>query len=99
MFSLYLQPEQKKHVRALYVQDMASTAWDSPKGAWIDAKTAFYVLGSRLKGSMGPTLASFAQEQAAKDFAARNGGTVLAFAAVKPDMVVLNGGSVNDQRM
>ena len=99
MFSLYLRPEQQKRVKALYVQDMGSTDWMSPKGHWIDAKSAFYVQGSKLKGSMGPTLGSFATEDGAKSFASKNGGKVLAFSAIKPEMVVLDGGSVVDQRM
>lgn len=99
MFSLYLRPEQQKRVKAVFVQDMGATDWMSPQGHWIDAKSAFYVQGSKLKGSMGPTLASFAQEAAARTFAAKNGGTVMAFAAIKPEMVVLDGGSVKDQRM
>ena len=99
MFSLYLRPEQQKRVKAVFVQNMGATDWTSPQGHWIDAKAAFYVQGSKLKGSMGPTLASFATEAGAKAFAAKNGGTVLPFAAIKPEMVVLDGGSVKDQRM
>lgn len=99
MFSLYLRPEQQKRIKAVYVQDMAKTDWNSPKGQWIDARTAFYVKGSRLNGSMGPTMASFAREQDAKDFASHNGGTVLPFAAVTADMVTLDGGILHDQRM
>ncbi|MGE5471640.1 MAG: nitrous oxide reductase accessory protein NosL [Bacteroidota bacterium] len=99
MFSLILRPEQQKRINAVYVQDMAKADWNSPKGHWIDARTAFYVKGSKLHGGMGPTMASFALEQEARDFAGRNGGTVLPFAAVTPDMVTLDGGILHDQRM
>lgn len=99
MFATILRPEQLKRVRAVYVQDMGQTDWNAPQGHWIDARTAFYVFGSKLEGSMGPTIGSFASEADAKAFAAHNGGKVLAFAAVTPDMVALDGGILRDQRM
>lgn len=99
LFSIYLQPEQKKRVLAIYTQDMAKTDWASPQGYWIDAKAAFYVVGSRMQGSMGPTIASFAAEPDARAFAGRYGGKVLRFAEVTPEMVDLSGGVVQDKRM
>lgn len=99
MFSIYLHAEQKRHVVALYTQDMGQADWVQPKGHWIDAKTAFYVVGSRKQGSMGPAIASFASEQAAQSFARKEGGQVLRFAQVTPEMVDLSGGVVHDQRM
>ena len=73
----------------IYVQDMARADWERPRGHWIDATAAFYVKGSRKHGSMGPTLASFAQEADARAFASllRDGvpyvaGAALAFAAL-----------------
>ena len=99
MFAIYLRPEQQKRIKAIYVQDMSQADWNAPKDHWIDAKTAFYVSGSKLRGGMGPTLASFAREEDAKAFAAKNGGTVLPFAKVTVDMVTLDGGIVSDQRM
>jgi Cu-processing system permease protein len=68
-------------------------------GHWIDAKTAFYVLGSKRHGSMGPTIASFAQEADATKFAAEYGGKVLRFGEIKADMVDLSGGALHDTRM
>lgn len=99
LFSLYLQPEQKRRITALYVQDMGQADWTQPKGHWIDAKTAFYVVGSKKQGSMGPAIASFASEQAAQAFARKEGGQVLRFTQVTPEMVDLSGGVVHDQRM
>ncbi len=99
MFSIYLHPEQKRRVRALFVQDMAKTEWNNPSGHWIDAKTALYVIGSDMRGSMGPTLASFSREEDAKAFAAKHGGRVLRFDEVKPDMVTLDGGVIRDKMM
>lgn len=99
MFSIYLQPEQQRRVKAIYVQDMNLADWRQPRGHWIDAKTAFYVQGSVLHGSMGPTFASFAREADAQTFAREHGGRVLRFAEVTPDMAALDGGSLHDTGM
>lgn len=99
MFSLYLKPEQQKRITALYVQDMGATDWNTPRGHWIDAKTALYVQGSKKNGSMGPTLASFAQHADADKFAQQFGGKVLKFDEVTPVMVMLDGGANHDKRM
>lgn len=99
MFSIYLKPEQKRGVAGIFVQDMGKADWTTPKGNWIDAKTAVYVVGSRREGSMGPTIASFSAEADAQRFAAQYGGKVLPFASVTPDMAVLDGGIIHDQRM
>lgn len=99
MFSIYLKPEQVRGVRALYVQDMGKANWDEPRGHWIDAKAAWYVHGSKRKGSMGPTIASFGSEADAQKFVAEYGGEVYRFEAVTPEMVALDGGALHDQRM
>ncbi len=99
MFSIYLRPEQQKRVRALYVQDMGRADWNNPKDAWIDAKTAFYVHGSKLRGAMGPTFASFAEEANAKAFIEQHGGKLYRFTEVTPEMAALDGGALHDQRM
>jgi copper chaperone NosL len=97
LFSMYLQPEQQKRVRAVFVQDMGQTDWKNPDGHWIDAKAAFYVAGSKARGAMGPTLASFAREEDARAFAGREGGKVYRFDEVRPEMVVLDGGVLKDK--
>ena len=99
MFSVYLNPEQARKVKGLYVQDMAKADWNAPVGHWIDAKTAFYVQGSKRHGSMGPTFASFAREEDARKFTAENGGKVLRFTEVTPDMAALDGGALHDKKM
>lgn len=99
MFSIYLNPEQQKHVRAIFVQDMAKADWDNPTDHWIDAKTAFYVGGSKRRGSMGPTLASFARQTDALAFATKEGGQVYRFEQITPDMVVLDGGVLKDHKI
>ncbi|MBI3283573.1 MAG: nitrous oxide reductase accessory protein NosL [Burkholderiales bacterium] len=99
MFHTLLAPEQIKAVQAVYVQDMGAADWEQPRGHWIDARTAYYVLGSKRHGSMGTTVASFAQEESARKFAAQWGGRLLRYAEVRPDMVDLSGGALHDSRM
>lgn len=99
MFSIYLRPEQKKSITGIFTQDMGKTDWEKPQGNWIDAKQAFYVLGSKKTGSMGPTLAAFSSLLAAEVFAKEFGGKVLHFNDVTPEMVDLTGGVVHDEHM
>lgn len=99
MFSIYLRPEQKKRVKAIYTQDMGKTPWDQPTGNWIDAKSAYYVLGSKKLGAMGPTLASFANMEDAQAFIKKSGGKLLKFEEVTLNMVALDGGAQHDERM
>jgi copper chaperone NosL len=99
LFSIYLQPEQKKRITAIYTQDMAQTSWDNPQDHWIDARQAYYVQGSSMHGSMGPTLASFATPESAQAFAGKYGGKVLRFNEVTMDMVDLTGGAEHGETM
>jgi len=99
MFAIYLKPELRRRVVAVFTQDMGRADWDRPLHHWIDARTAFFVAGSSRHGSMGPTLASFAREADAQAFAGRHGGKVLRFDGVTPEMVALDGGVVSDERM
>ena len=99
MFNMLLKPEQVRPVRAVFVQDMAQADWNHPAGHWFDAKTGFYVLGSKRYGSMGPTIASFAREADARTFAAREGGRVLRYSEITADMVDLSGGVLHDTKM
>lgn len=99
MFAMVLNPESARRVRAVYTQDMGRADWREPRGHWIDARTAWYVAGSAVKGSMGPTFASFARKEDAEAFAAKHGGKVLSFSDVTPEMADLRGGAAHDQRM
>ena len=78
---------------------MGRANWDEPRGHWIDAKTAYYVPGSKRHGSMGPTIASFALQKDAAKFAAEYGGKVYRFSDITPDMAVLDGGAIHDGNM
>ena len=99
MFAIYLKPELRRRVVAVFTQDMGRADWNRPLGHWIDAKAAFFVAGSSRHGSMGPTLASFAREVDAQAFARQHGGKVLRFADVTSEMVSLDGGVVRDETM
>ena len=94
-----LQPEQVRKVSAVYVQDMGKTDWEHPQGAWIDARTALYVQGSRRHGSMGPTFASFSREADARAFIQQYGGKLLRMSDIRPEMVDLRGGANTDSHM
>lgn len=99
MFALYLNPEQVRPIRAMYVQDMGMADWDAPRGHWIEAKGAWYVVGSSRMGAMGPAIGSFAGREAAEAFARRHGGRVHGFGEITADMVELDGGALHDQGM
>lgn len=97
LFSVVLAPEQKRRVAAMFVQDMGKTDWDHPTANWIDAKTAVYVVGSKKRGSMGPTIGSFSNAQDAEAFAKKEGGKILRFDQITADMVDLTGGAGHDE--
>ncbi len=99
LLSVLLAPEQVRAVQSAHVQDMALADWDQPRGHWIDARQALYVLGSKRHGSMGPTAASFATEAAAQAFVQQHGGRLLRYAELQPGMVDLSGGALHDTRM
>jgi copper chaperone NosL len=99
MFSALLAPEQKRPVAATFVQDMGKTDWDHPSANWIPAKSAYYVVGSKKRGSMGPTFGSFSSMQDAEKFVTMEGGKILRFEQITPDMANLGGGVVHDVTM
>jgi copper chaperone NosL len=89
--SFTMLPEEPKDISAIYVSDMAKApSWDKPGEAnWVDAKQAFFVIGSRMKGGMGADEAvPFSDKGAAERFATENGGRVMAFADVPKDYVL-----------
>ena len=90
-FAFTMLPEEPKDVRAIYVTDLGRAA-DPAKPdltAWVEARKAWYVLGSRFRGGMGASEpAPFADEAAARGFAATHGGRVVRFAEV-PDTAIL----------
>ncbi len=88
LFTWLLQPETASQVEAVFVHDMARNDWDNPHALpMIDARSAWFVVGSKLKGAMGPTLASFSQRKDAETFGEQQGGRVVDFSAI--DLVLL----------
>lgn len=75
--------DMKKYDAQHTVSDIARIyATDYAQPAWIDAKQAFYVRGSKVKGPMGGDLPAFADKSAAEAFARKSGGNVMAFDAL-----------------
>lgn len=99
LVAIVLRPEQARPIAGVFTQDMAAADWNHPQGHWIDAKSAWYVIGGDLKGSMGPTFATFARAEDAQAFAGKHGGRVLRFDEITPAMVSLDGGVLKDERM
>jgi copper chaperone NosL len=78
MIGWWLQPENHHDNARLYVHDMGRSPWNAPDDAHlIDARDAFYVVGTRLKGAMGVVLASFSSRESADKLVAEQGGRVL----------------------
>ena len=85
MFSYYLDPENTRNVSQLMVHDMSKMPWGSDAiddKYLINAKTAWFVIGSTKKGAMGKTLASFSLQADAQAFAQEFGGQVLSFSDI-----------------
>lgn len=90
-FAFTMLPEEPKELRAVYVTDMTAVADPSRPDLtrWIEARKAWYVLGSGHRGGMGATEPfPFAEEAAARSFAKSHGGTVKRFAEVKEDEIL-----------
>ena len=85
-----LLPEEPKSIAAIYVNDMARASWDSPEpGTWIEASGASYVIHSDRRGGMGAQEAvPFATAEAARNFTARHGGEVVAYADLPSDYIL-----------
>lgn len=90
VFAYTLLPEEPKGLAAIYVNDMAAAGPDGVANlkAWVDARQAFYVIGSRFVGGMGAEDAMpFSDQARALAFAQTHGGRVVRFADVPEDYV------------
>lgn len=85
-------PEQIAPILAIQVNDMGhpGATWDNPgEGNWIEAKDAWFILGSRREGAMGaPEAIPFSTRQAAEAFAAAEGGQVMRLSDIPDEMVL-----------
>ncbi len=85
-----LSPEEPKNIAAIYVNDMTAADWDDPgSDNWIDARKAWYVLGSDRTGGMGaPEAVPFAMKDAAEAFAGKRGGTVYDYVSIPREHIL-----------
>ena len=85
-----LSPEEPKNIAAIYVNDMTDVDWDNPgTDNWIDARKAWYVIGSDRSGGMGaPEAVPFATKEKAELFAKKQAGTVYAFVSIPPEYIL-----------
>nr|WP_264185804.1 nitrous oxide reductase accessory protein NosL [Roseicella aerolata] len=89
-----LLDEESKAIRAIYVSDMAKAqTWEDPGATnWVEARQAWFVLGSDRRGGMGAEEAvPFSDQTAAERFAAAHGGRVLRLTEVPRDWVLGEG--------
>ena len=88
--SFTLSAEEPKNISAIYVNDMADADWDKPGlDNWINAYTAWYVLGSDKAGGMGtPETVPFSTKQKADSFIKRYNGKIYKFDAIPKEYIV-----------
>ena len=80
MILWFLKSTDRNNIIEMYVHDINLSPWNNPDDKHlILAKKAYFVIGSKKNGSMGPTLATFSQQGPAQDFASEYGGKVLIF--------------------
>lgn len=82
----FITDEENSHrVSDVFVHDMEKTPWKAPtQDSYTDGRNAWYVTGSDQKGAMGPTFASFANKEAALNFAQAHGGEPQTFNELQP---------------
>lgn len=81
-------PEREAEITAVYVSDMgAAPSWRHPGDSnWIPADQATYVVGAGVAGGMGaPEIVPFANAQAANDFIATYGGSLMSLDQIPDD--------------
>lgn len=84
-------PEEPRDIAAIYVNDMArARRWEQPEpGAWVDARQAWFVVDSDVRGGMGaPEAVPFSERAAADAFREKHSGRVVRLADI-PDAYVL----------
>ena len=86
-----LSPEEPKNIAAVYVNDMSNAEWDNPgEENWIEARNAWYVIGSDRQGGMGaPEAVPFLTKAGAELFASKQGGSVYSFSDI-PESSITN---------
>ena len=91
VFAYTLLPEEPKTVIAIYVQDMGRAGPDGnpPADAWIEARSAHFLIESSAVGGMGaPDALPFSRLEDAQSYAARHGGRIVGFKDMPEDYVL-----------
>ena len=84
-------PEEPRDIAAVYVNDMGRAhEWSQPEpGTWVDARQAWFVIDSEMRGGMGaPEAVPFSEQAAAEAFRAKHQGRVVRLTEI-PDAYVL----------
>lgn len=71
----------------MYVQDMAHNSWTHPENRFVNAKNAYYAVGSKRIGCMGHTFVSFSNQKAANKFIKKYGGKIYKFNEITLKMI------------
>lgn len=95
-------PGEPAEVLAIYVNDMGKAKnWAQPEpGSWVEARRAWFVLGSNLHESSGMSDTDrepipFSDQAAAADFVRQHGGRIVQFSGIRQEDVL--GGSAAEQ--
>jgi copper chaperone NosL len=72
-----------------HTMDDVAVAWvkDFNSGSWINAEEAHYVVGSSMMGPMGKELIPFADKDAAMKFHQEQGGVVMGYGDITPEVL------------
>jgi copper chaperone NosL len=83
-------PGEPKNIAAIYVTDIGRSSWNQPEaGTWIDARKAFYVIGSdRMGGMQVREVVPFATRSGAEPFIEQHGGEVYVFDSIPHASVI-----------
>jgi copper chaperone NosL len=80
LFSFLLDPEYIHQVKEVYVHDMSLSPWAKPDDShFINARLAWFVVGSSQTGAMGETIGSFSVKKDAEVFIEQYGGKLYRF--------------------
>jgi copper chaperone NosL len=79
----------ERELAGFWVNDMAQGTWETPApGSWIDARTAWFVIGSRKAATMGGDEAiPFKDRIAAEDFVKDQGGRVTDYNSARREII------------
>lgn len=99
---LFFFLQRVDHYDSRYTSDdvAASFVTDLENGRWIEASSAFFVLGSSVFGPMRDAdLPAFASREAADTFARHRGGKTLTFNEITPELIASLNRNVHDHRL